>query len=859
VADFAVSSAAASAFATTLDEQSRFALVTVLAPGDITNYSSKKVVSLNGGGDYCLGISTMTKPGGWGYRDVVRYPYTGTLYITSSVVTIVTSSPAFPTDKTLAGTDLVIGGTKYALATDDVSSGITLQQAGVTIGSAGSPVAFTAGHNDQDLIYGLYNAGSPVGQVIRVDVRTCHAADTAQTTGPGQPSWEVWDVLQQTGSIWGSNLLFSNPDLCMDAYTDMSDDGNSFCVSDNTNGTGNTYDPRRYTLGSKYNGTTMSGTVSGPLNRYSWQPISSLTATSGQSIATVVTSTSFDPRVGEGVQILSPNMCCSGVGAGGFQHNGVNTCFVNSMTDASHFTVKCTFNFSSNISDTSGYLTIAERSAFILPPQPNIPTAGAGGDWFIQANDPGPSGSSDNEGFCQSFPITSISRTSNVVTANYTGSPYPTLTVGARIFINQTTSFNAIYANKIGVILTGVSAGQVQFAQTGSNTSESSGNLYVCGENTSWVANTNTGAVIHKMVSDGGHITYYTDASGDLHVIQYGSKYVNSYTQGYIKSTVPGCGLYDWDSVTDGINCMFDFKFDANSNEFYSSPQATRRGNPHPYVVISQTNNKPSASLSNFTNNVYNNPGGLPADPTTGWTISNISTDGTTVTVVLSSAPTPNFFAGDKYAVSGTTNYNGTYAIAGGSGTTYTFAKAGSFATETSGTIKLNANSTVLFKAAATDGDCHSSGGSQWAYCSWTNFVGSVDGNLTDWTSTGYATVQLAGGTVTVTGGTHAGVQNYDWTQQWIYKCGSYVDSTSSCFVPRILNGEIIIYDTTTKQVYHLLHHYTRQVENFYNSAGAYDSNVHVGISPRNGKYVCFDSSWGSGNTVGAYCAQVLR
>lgn len=852
IANQAVTSSATGAFGQTVDEQGRFAMITTL--DSTLSYQSKKIITLSGGGDYCLGVGTMA-PGGWGYRDVIRFPYTGTLYIVNSVVTIVTSSPAFPTNKTLAGTDLIINGVKYQLATDDTTSGITLSQTGVNIGSAGSPVSFTAGHNDQDIIYGIYNGGTPLGQIVRVDVRTCHTADASSTTGPGQPSWEVWDVLQQVGSIWGSNQLFSRPDLCMDAYTDFSDDGNSFCVSDNTNGTGNAYDPRRYTLGPKYNGTTMSGTVSGPLSRYGWQTISSLAATVGQSTATIALSTAGDFRVGENVQVLSPNMCCSAAGAGGFKHNGANTCYIISVTDTSHFSIKCSFNFSGTISDTSGLVTVAERSAWILPPLPNTPSVGTGGDFYMQINDAGQTG---NEAYCQAFPITSISRTSNVVTANYTGTPYPAFAVGIKLYIDQTTSFNATPANQSGIFTTAVSAGQIQFSQTGSNTSESSGNIYACGENTTYVVNTNTGATTHKMVSDAGHILYYVDPAGDYHVIQYADKYVNSYTQGYIKSNTFGCGLYDWDSVTDAITCMFDYKFASTGNEFYGSSVATRRNNSHPYVVISQTNNVPSTAFTNYTSNIYNNPGGLPTNPTTGWTISNISTNGTTVTMVLSTTPSPQFFAGDKYTISGTTNYNGTYAIAGGSGTTYTFAKTGSFATETAGTIKLNAQSTVLFKAAGTAGDCHSSGGTQWAYCSWSIYVGSTDGNVQDWTSASYGTIPLAGGTVTVTGGTHAGTQNYDWTQQWIYKTGSYPDGTTSAFVPRIFSGEIIIYDIVNKQTYHLLHHYGRQVENFYNSIGAFNSNAHVGAT-RNGKYICFDTSWGTGDTVGAYCAQVLR
>jgi hypothetical protein len=163
------------------------------------------------------------------------------------------------------------------------------------------------------------------------------------------------------------------------------------------------------------------------------------------------------------------------------------------------------------------------------------------------------------------------------------------------------------------------------------------------------------------------------------------------------------------------------------------------------------------------------------------------------------------------------------------------------------------ASGKYILTDALNAGDCRVGGGTQQATCSFV-IASTPDGALSDWLPLSYASVPLAAGTIHVGSTDYA----YDYTAQFSKRFGTLSTGQNSAFVPTAFRGEILLYDTVTKQVYHLLHHYTRQVAAYYMNTPDYNSNVHL-FTSRDGSIVCFDSSWGPNNSIGAYCAQVLK
>jgi hypothetical protein len=174
--------------------------------------------------------------------------------------------------------------------------------------------------------------------------------------------------------------LFYNGYLC-GGSSDMSDDGNTFCVSDNTNSTGNTYDPRLYTLGSKNAGTWTAG-----IPRYIWNPITSLVIASGATSGTLTTTGSPGYPLGAALQIENANITGSGPGARGLKYM---TCYVSVVTDANNYSFNsCSSTQAANINETTGFVNEELRSAMTVEHADNFPTIGAGvGKTYLQGTE----------------------------------------------------------------------------------------------------------------------------------------------------------------------------------------------------------------------------------------------------------------------------------------------------------------------------------------------------------------------------------------------------------------------------------------------------------------------------------------
>lgn len=467
----------------TTDEKHRWAFVTITNP-DTTNYVRSNVVSLWDNSLQCT-VGYM-RPGGPGYRDFVRDPVTGTGYVVNSVLTV--STGLFPTDKSMTGTDITINGVVYQIASDNGS--VVLAQSGVNVGSSGSPVAFSGGWNDQDVVYGLY----PPSQVARVNIRVCAAIAPSKVTSPTDPSWETYDTINGGTGYVGANL-FQNGFLCGGALSELNDDGNSFCISDNTNGTGNTYDPRLYTLVSKN-----AGTWSNAIPRYAWQTLTALNCTSGTQVCTIATSGSPNYKLGASLQIENANITGSG-GASSARGLKYMTCAVSVVTDASHYTVNGCPTQSTTVSETSGYVNQQLRSTLVVPQVDNFPTIGAG--------------------------------------------------VGKTYLFGVENDI----ANGGPALLT------------------------------VWDVSSGTPTNVKDLTNDWGHNTFYP-YNGDLFLTQYAGKTVNTASG---NQTMAGCSssIFTWNARTDAMVCLFPNSMDT-TEEYYSSSTPARRGNPHPYIIITQ-------------------------------------------------------------------------------------------------------------------------------------------------------------------------------------------------------------------------------------------------------------------------------
>lgn len=357
------------AWSVSVDDLHRWSFCTDLS-ADTRGYLRKSVYNLWDGSLVCT-VGYMQQ-GGPGHRNIVREPFTGTGYVVNSVLTVSTGS--FPVDKSMTATDITINGVVYQIATDNGS--VVLAQTGVNVGSVGSPVAFSGGWNDQDVAYGLY----PPSQIARVNLRVCNAIAPSKVTSPTDPSWETWDTINGGTGYIGTNL-FQNGYLC-GGSSDMSDDGNSFCISDNTNSTGNAYDPRLYTLNTKNGG---SWTASIP--RYAWNTISALSIASGGTSGTLTTTGSPNYALGTALQIENANITGSG-GAASARGLKYMTCYVSAVTDANNYSINGCPTQSGTVSETSGYVNEELRSAMVVEQANNFPTTGAGvGVTYLQGTE----------------------------------------------------------------------------------------------------------------------------------------------------------------------------------------------------------------------------------------------------------------------------------------------------------------------------------------------------------------------------------------------------------------------------------------------------------------------------------------